>query len=344
MKKNEKILVTGGCGYIGSHTVVDLLHAGYEPILVDNMSNADPKVLDQIQAIAGRKVTLHRVDLRDRDGLEQVFEKEKNILGIIHFAALKMVGESVEQPLRYYDNNVTGQINLLGCQQKYGVQHHIFSSSCSVYGITDQLPVTEDAPLQEAESPYARTKQINENIIRDFSVAHPEYKFCLLRYFNPAGAHHSGSMGESPINPPQNLVPIITETAAGKRASLTVYGIDYDTRDGSCIRDYIHIEDLARAHTLALQSLLAADQPQSVEVYNLGCGEGVSVLEAISAFETVSGQSLNYVRGDRRPGDVISIYADYSKAKNKLGWTPRYSIQDIMKTAWSWQQKLVEMS
>ncbi len=334
----QKILVTGGCGYIGSHTIIDLLDEGYEVFSIDNYSNSSPETLDQIEAVTHHRIRNYDVDLRDKEKLFEVLKKEGPIAGIIHFAALKAVGESVEKPLEYYDNNINSLINILEVQRKFDIKVQIFSSSCSIYGNADELPVTETTPVKEAESPYARTKQISEDIIRDFSVAEDQYQFVLLRYFNPAGAHESGLIGESPINPPANLVPVITETAYGIRDKMTVFGTDYDTRDGSCVRDYIHVMDLARAHTLSLKFLLEGKTTNPVEVFNVGTGNGVTVLEAISAFEKSTGVKLNYTIGDRRPGDVVAVYADNKKAQNILGWNPGRSINEILKTAWTWEQ------
>lgn len=337
--KKKKILVTGGCGYIGSHTLIDLIEEGYDVFSIDNYSNSSPDTLEQIKAITAREVTNYNVDLRNKKALFQVLEKEGQVDGVIHFAALKAVGESVEIPLQYYDNNLNGLLHVLEAQTKYNIPVHIFSSSCSIYGNADELPVTEATPVKEAESPYARTKQMSEDIIRDFTVAEKNYQFILLRYFNPAGAHESGILGESPINPPANLVPVITETAYGLRDSMTVFGDDYDTRDGSCVRDYIHVMDLARAHTLCLNYLMDKKSQKPVEIFNVGTGNGVTVLEAIQAFESSTGIKLNYTIGPRRPGDVIAVYADNQKAQKYLGWNPSRSINDIMKTAWEWEKQ-----
>ncbi|MEI2640732.1 MAG: UDP-glucose 4-epimerase GalE [Microthrixaceae bacterium] len=298
----KKVLVTGGCGYIGSHTIVDLLENGFEVISIDNLVNSSEDVLEGIYQITGKRVKNYAVDLCDWDATMQVFSAHPDFAGIIHFAALKSVGESVEQPLRYFRNNLDGLLNLLEFAREFEVPHFIFSSSCSVYGNTNALPVMEDTPFEEAQSPYARTKQMGEQIIRDFSVVTPHMRYILLRYFNPAGAHESALIGEAPSNPANNLVPVITETATGKRPELLVFGDDYPTRDGSCIRDYIHIMDLANAHTRSLQYLMENRQRETCDVFNLGIGEGVSVLEAIHAFERVSGQKLNYRIGPRRPG------------------------------------------
>lgn len=332
------VLVTGGCGYIGSHTIIDLLEHGYTPVSVDNLSNASEDSLRAVAEITGQQVINHRIDLCDWAATRALFS-DYPFVGVIHFAALKAVGESVEQPMRYYRNNLDSLMNVIGAMEETGVSRLIFSSSCSVYGNATELPVVESTPRQEAESPYARTKQIGEDILDDYCRVSATFSSVLLRYFNPAGAHPSALIGESPINPALNLVPVITETAIGKRSGLTVFGSDYPTRDGSCIRDYIHIMDLARAHTLALDYLLAGRQAANYEIFNLGIGQGVSVLEAIAAFERVSGAKLSYQLGPRRAGDVVAVYANYERAADRLGWEPRYTIDDIMATAWAWEQR-----
>lgn len=334
----SKILVTGGCGYIGSHTVVDLIQNGYEIISVDNLINSKTKVLEGIKEITGVDVGNYNVDLCNKEALQAVFDEHTDISGVIHFAALKAVGESVEHPILYFRNNITGLINLVDCCLQSNVQHFIFSSSCTVYGNVDVLPCTENSPIKEAESPYGRTKQISEMIIED-SFKNTSVKTILLRYFNPAGAHDSIKIGEDPKKIALNLVPVITETALGKRAKTIVFGDQYDTRDGSCIRDYIHVMDLADAHTKALQFLENSPQAKQLDVFNLGIGEGVTVLEAIRAFEKVSGKSLNYEIGSARPGDVVAIYADYTKARQELKWRPSRSIEDIMDSSWKWAQR-----
>ncbi|MBK6620096.1 MAG: UDP-glucose 4-epimerase GalE [Saprospirales bacterium] len=334
----KKVLVTGGCGYIGSHTIVDLLNNGFEVVSIDNLCNSTEEVLEGIFQITGKRVRNYAVDLCDWDATMQVFSAHPDISGIIHFAALKSVGDSVEQPLRYFRNNLDGLLNLLQCAQEFEAPYFIFSSSCSVYGNTTALPVVEDTPFEEAQSPYARTKQMGEQIIRDFSVVTPDMRYILLRYFNPAGAHESALIGEAPSSPANNLVPVITETAIGKRPEVLVFGDDYPTRDGSCVRDYIHVMDLANAHTRALQYLIDQKQAPRWDVFNLGIGEGVTVLEAIHAFERVSSQKLNYRIGPRRPGDVVAVYADNRKAASLLDWQPRYGIDEIMRTAWRWEQ------
>ena len=334
----SKILVTGGCGYIGSHTIVDLLDNGFEVISVDNLSNASNRVLEGIGAITGKQVFNYKNDLCDLEALHRIFREHPDIVGVIHFAAFKLVGESVEQPLRYFQNNLIGLLNLVQCMQESRVRHLIFSSSCSVYGNAKDLPVTEETERQEAESPYARTKQMGEDILKDVTHADKQLNAILLRYFNPAGAHESALIGESPSNPASNLVPVITETAAGKRPEMVVFGDDYPTRDGSCIRDFIHVMDLANAHTRALQYLLDNRHSSNFELFNLGIGQGVTVLEAIKAFEQVSGVRLNYRIGPRRPGDVVAIYANNDKAARLLGWHPARDIQNIMRSAWAWEQ------
>lgn len=334
----KKVIVTGGCGYIGSHTVVDLIANGFDPISIDNLSNSDTRPLLGIQKITGRKITNHKVDLCDLKKTRKVFEQYGEIAGIIHFAALKSVEESVFQPLRYFHNNNESLLNVLACAQEFGVANLIFSSSCSVYGNSDHLPVTEETPFKEAECPYARTKQMGEKMIEDFTKVTPSVKAILLRYFNPAGAHESALIGESPRTKASNLVPVITETAIGKRASMTVFGNDYDTRDGSCVRDYIHVMDLANAHTKCLQFLLDGKNSSPCEIFNTGIGEGVTVLEAILAFEKVTGQKLNYQIGPRRAGDVVSIYSTIDKASKLLGWQPTRNIDEIMRSAWAWER------
>lgn len=332
-----KIVITGGCGYIGSHTIVDLIENGYDCISIDNYLNSDPSVLDQIKEITGKTVKNYPVDLVNRKAVLEVFESEE-IDSVIHFAALKAVGESVQKPLIYYRNNIEGQINLIEAALKKNVKHFIFSSSCTVYGYTESLPVTEDSPMNRAESPYGFSKQVCERIIVD-SIRNNKMNACLLRYFNPAGAHESLKLGESPINPPLNLVPIITEVGIGNREKLSVFGSDYETRDGSCVRDYIHVMDLAEAHTKALQYLEKDNvEDGEAEVFNLGTGQGTTVLEAINSWEEVSGNCLNYTINERRDGDVPAMFADYSKAKEKLGWDPKRGIREIMDTAWGWEK------
>lgn len=334
-----KILVTGGAGYIGSHTIVDLLQNGFDVVSADNFHNARPGVFDGIEAITGVRVKNYEVDLADREATLALFDAEK-FDGAIHFAAYKLVGESVEKPLAYYRNNVNSLVNVIEGLQRQGSSNLVFSSSCSVYGNADELPVTEATPRKQAESPYALTKQMGEDMLVDFCKTTPAFKAVLLRYFNPAGAHSSGEIGEDPSNPATSLVPVITQTAAGKRPKMMVFGTDYDTRDGSCVRDYIHVEDLAHAHTLALQYVMAGKSPENPALFNLGIGAGLTVLEAINAFEKVSGVKLNYELGPRRPGDVIAVYADRSKATRELGWEPSRGVEEIMDSAWRWEQGL----
>jgi len=335
----SKILITGGCGYIGSHTIVDLIENGFEVVSIDNLSNSSESTMIGIEKITGKKVINHNINLCDFELLNHFFESNQDIKGIIHFAALKSVGDSVSNPIGYFENNLFSLLNLLKCMNLHQINNFIFSSSCSVYGNADELPVTESTPFKEAESPYARTKQMGEQILQDFVRSHQQVKSIALRYFNPAGAHYSIEIGESSRNIANNLVPVITETAIGKRSSMTVFGKDYHTRDGSCIRDYIHVSDIAHAHTLAIDHLLNQQNAPNFDVFNLGIGEGVTVLEAIKAFEYESNIKLNYHLGGRRDGDVVAIYANNHKAKKILNWEPKYSINDIMNTAWLWEKK-----
>lgn len=335
-----KILVTGGCGYIGAHTVVDLIENGFDVISVDDNSKSTRLLLDAAEKITAREIENHIVDLKNFDALKSVFEHNPDISGIIHFAAYKAVGESVAEPLMYYENNITGLVNLLKCVKDYGIKNFVFSSSCTVYGNPDEIPVTEQTPQKPAESPYGATKQMGEKILQDFAIAHTDIQIILLRYFNPVGAHPSIEMGEVPLGRPQNLVPAITQTAIGKLPQMQVYGTDYDTRDGSCLRDFIHVSDIAHAHTLALEMLVNKKNSKQVEIFNLGTGNGVTVLEAIKAFEEVSGRKLNYVIGPRRPGDVVAIYANNDYAVRQLGWDIKYDLKAMMETAWKWEQKI----
>lgn len=339
-----KILVTGGCGYIGSHTLVDLIDNGFDVISADNNINSDPSVLKGITAITGKTVKNYAVDLADLAATKEIFKENSDIAGIIHFAARKSVAESVNEPLAYFRNNVNSLLNLLECMKEFKVNNFIFSSSCTVYGNPDSIPVTEETPFKPAESPYGRTKQMGEHILEDFSKTHQHINSISLRYFNPAGAHESALIGESSFNKGWFLVPAITETAIGKRDQLTVNGTDYDTKDGSCIRDYIHVMDLANAHTKALQYLIGQTQTKNYDVFNLGIGQGVSVLEAIHAFEKVTKVPLNYKLGERRSGDVIAIYANSEKAERLLGWKPSRQIEEIMATAWAWENRPVAVS
>jgi UDP-glucose 4-epimerase len=336
----QKILVTGGCGYIGSHTLVDLIEHGFEVISVDNHLRSKATQLDGVEKITGKKIKNYAVDLCDWNAVEKIFQEEKNIDGIIHFAALKSVPESVAEPLLYYHNNLASLVNILKATAQFGVKEFVFSSSCSVYGNADELPVTEATPLKYAESPYGFSKQIGERMIKDFAAIHANINFILLRYFNPVGAHQSAIIGEVPYERPNNLVPIITQTAIGKIQQLTVFGGDYDTRDGSCVRDYIHVSDVAHAHTCAMKYLLNDAPKKNVDVFNLGSGNGVTVLEAINAFEKVSGTKLNYKVGERRDGDVIAVYANIDKVKNILQWQPQRNIEQMMLTAWNWEKAM----
>ena len=335
-----KILVTGGLGYIGSHTAVALLEAGYEVVIIDNCSNASESVLEGITAITGQKPQFHKIDVREKEVVSSFFDRHPDLVGIIHFAASKAVGESVEKPLLYYENNLNSLTYLL--QELLDIQkkNFIFSSSCTVYGQADELPITEDAPVKPAESPYGNTKQIGEEIIRDTCRVHPDLKAISLRYFNPIGAHESAAIGELPLGVPQNLVPFITQCAIGLRDELSVFGDDYPTPDGTCIRDYIHVMDLARAHVVALERLIHNQQDANYEMFNVGTGQGHSVLEVIQSFERVSGMPLKYRIASRRPGDVVSAYADTSKVKNTLGWEAQYSLDEAMRSAWKWEQAI----
>ena len=335
----NKILVTGGCGYIGAHTIVDLIENGFEPVCVDNNSKSTPALLQGVKEITGVIVKNYKVDLCIFDDTHAIFQENPDIKGIIHFAAFKAVGESVEKPLMYFENNLSSLINILKCAKEFNVPHFIFSSSCTVYGSPDKIPVTEKTPVKAAESPYGATKQMGEEIVQDVTATE-NLQSVLLRYFNPVGAHPTALIGELPLGKPENLVPAITQTAIGKIKELIVYGDDYPTRDGSCIRDYIHVCDIAHAHTLALQHLIENKNAEKCEIFNLGSGNGVSVLEAINAFEKVSGKKLNYKIGPRRPGDIMAIYADNSLAKKELKWNPKYSLDEMMGTAWKWELKL----
>ena len=335
-----RVLVTGGLGYIGSHTVVELQNEGYEVIVIDNLSNSSLDVLDRIQRITGKKPEFCKLDLRDKSSISSFFETNKSIQGVIHFAASKAVGESVERPLHYYENNVTTLINLLSEYEKLENKSFIFSSSCTVYGEADYLPITEESPVKPAKSPYGNSKQIGEKIIKDLTNRSKEFKSIALRYFNPIGAHKSSHIGELPKGIPQNLVPFITQTAIGLRQELSVFGDDYPTSDGTCIRDYIHVDDVAKAHVNALKRLLNDEQFSNCEIYNIGTGKGSSVLDVIESFERVTGTKLNYKIVERRPGDVIAAYADTSKVNKILGWKSELTLDDAMRDAWNWEQKI----
>lgn len=336
-----KILVTGGCGYIGSHTIVDLIPNGYEIISIDNYSRSNSIILNGIERITGRKIKNYEIDLCNYKDTLQVFKQNKDILGVIHFAAYKSVDESVNQPLLYFENNLLSLINILKCVRDFHVPNFIFSSSCTVYGNPDEMPVTEDTPLKPAESPYGHTKQMGEQIIYEFSKT-KQFKCSILRYFNPVGAHPSALIGELPIEKPANLVPVIMQTAIGKLPQMKVYGDDYNTRDGTCVRDYIHVCDIANAHTLSLKYLVQHKNNNHYALFNLGSGIGVTVLEMITAFERVSGIKLDYVISKRRSGDIPTIYANNSKSQKYLGWKPKYSLEDMMLTAWNWEQVMSE--
>ncbi len=336
----DKILVTGGLGFIGSHTVVKLQEAGYEVVIIDDLSNSSENVLDGIAAITGEKPIFEKIDLKEKADVSAFFQKHNDVKGVIHFAASKAVGESVQEPLLYYENNIGSLVYLLKELKELPEASFIFSSSCTVYGQADELPITESAPVKQAESPYGNTKQIGEEIIRDTCKVVPTLKAIALRYFNPIGAHESAEIGELPIGVPQNLVPFITQTAIGMRDELSVFGDDYPTSDGTCVRDYIHVLDLAKAHVVALQRLLQNKNKESYETFNLGTGKGSSVLEVVQSFERVSGEKLNYKIVGRREGDIISAYADTNKAKDELGWKTELSLDDAMLSAWKWEQKV----
>lgn len=339
MKKNL-ILVTGGTGYIGSHTTVELIGEGFEVAIIDNLYNSEAGVVDRIEAITGVRPSLAVFDLTNREKLDDYFADHNDISGIIHFAAYKAVGESVHKPLEYYRNNLVSLMNLLGVMRTQGIPNFVFSSSCTVYGQPDKLPVAEDAAVKPATSPYGNTKQIGEEIIRDTVGASENLNAISLRYFNPIGAHPSSLIGELPRGVPENLVPFITQTAYGLRKELKVFGNDYDTPDGSCVRDYLHVVDLAKAHVTAVKRLLEKKNKAGYEVFNLGTGKGVSVLEAIESFERVSGISLNYKITGRREGDIEKIWADPSLANTELGWKTKSTLDEAMRTAWEWEKAI----
>jgi UDP-glucose 4-epimerase len=336
----KNILVTGGTGYLGSHTTVELLKRDYNVLIIDNLSNSRAEVLDSIYKITGKRPAFFELDLCDADAVN-VFFNENKIDATIHFAAFKAVGESVEHPLKYYRNNLLSLIHLLEIYSEYNLDNFVFSSSCSVYGQPSVLPVSESTPLSKAESPYGHTKQVSEEILSN-TVRAKKFSAVALRYFNPAGAHESALIGEYPMNPPNNLVPVITQAAIGKRKSVTVFGDDYSTTDGTCIRDYIHVVDIARAHIAAIERLMNRKNKNKFEVFNLGTGKGNSVLEVIKAFEKVNGVPLNYSIGERRPGDVEKVWADTTFANRELGWEAVLTLEDIMMSAWQWELKLDE--
>lgn len=339
----NKILVTGGCGYIGSHTMVDLIQHGFEVISADNNSRSNTSILDGVERITGKKIKNYLVDLCVFDDTHAIFQENPDIVGIIHFAAFKSVGESVEHPLRYFDNNINSLINILRCCEEFSIPNFVFSSSCTVYGNPDESPVTEETPTKLAESPYGYTKQMGEQIVQQ-TVNSNNIQSILLRYFNPVGAHTSIEIGELPIGKPANLVPAITQTAIGKLPQMQVFGNDYPTRDGSCVRDYIHVSDIAHAHTLALNYLIAQKNTRNCEVFNLGTGNGYTVLEVINTFEKVSETKLNYQISGRRAGDIVGIFANNEKAKQLLGWVPQFNLEDMMRTAWQWELKLKNLN
>ena len=336
----KKILVTGGCGYIGSHTIVDLVQNGFDVISVDNNSRSNPAVLMGIEKITGKKIKNYLVDLCIFDDTHAIFQENNDIAGIIHFAAFKAVGESVEKPLIYFENNLNSLVNILKCVAEFKIPSFVFSSSCTVYGNPDEIPVTENTPQKKAESPYGSTKQMGEEIVSQTMNSLPNQNAVLLRYFNPVGGHPSGLIGEIPIGRPANLIPAITQTAIGKLPQMLVWGNDYETKDGSCVRDYIHVSDIAHAHTLALNFLMEEKNESNCDIFNLGSGNGYTVLEVINSFEKVSGQKLNYAIGPRRGGDVIAIYANNEKAVNQLNWKLEYDLDEMLKTAWEWERKM----
>ncbi|MCI6642881.1 MAG: UDP-glucose 4-epimerase GalE [Bacteroidales bacterium] len=342
MKK--RILVTGGTGFIGSHTTVELQSAGYEVVIIDNLSNSNADVVDGIEEISGVRPAFEQVDCCDLEALEGVFQKYEGIQGIIHFAASKAVGESVEQPLKYYENNILSLVNLLKIMPKYNVKGIIFSSSCTVYGQPDAefLPVTEQAPIKVAESPYGNTKQINEEIIQDYVKSGAPVSAIILRYFNPIGAHPTAIIGELPNGVPANLIPYLTQTAIGIRKELTVFGDDYDTTDGSCVRDFIYVVDLAKAHVAAMERIVNGKNADPVEVFNVGTGRGYTVLELINTFEQCTGVKLPYKIGPRRAGDIEKVWGNVDKANDVLGWKAVHTLEEALSSAWKWQQRLRE--
>ncbi len=339
MSEEKKILVTGGCGFIGSHTVVALIEAGFSPIIVDSLINAEKFIHDQIEKISVQSVPFYKIDCCDKSELEKIFLKE-NIKGIVHFAAFKAVGESVQKPTLYYRNNLVSLLNILDLCAKYNVNHFVFSSSCTVYGNPLTIPVFENTPVGKIESPYGNTKKISEEIIHDFVKANTNFKTVLLRYFNPIGSHPSGEIGELPIGVPNNLIPYITQTAIGKRQSLTVFGNDYSTPDGTCVRDYIHVCDLANAHVSALNVISSLNENPCI--INLGTGKGNSVLEVIQAFEKINAIKLNYTIGNRREGDVESIYANTEKSEKLLNWKCKFTLAEALQHAWNWEKKIAD--
>lgn len=341
INQSSKIIVTGGLGYIGSHTVVELQSKGYQVVIVDNLSNSSIEVLNGLKNITGKNIVFENVDLKKSDLVTDLFERHSDLSGVIHFAASKAVGESVEKPLDYYENNIYSLVNVLKALQKLNKSiNFIFSSSCTVYGQAETLPISEEESIKKAESPYGNTKQICEEIITDTVSSSKNLKAISLRYFNPIGAHESSEIGELPLSIPQNLVPFITQTGAGIRSELIVFGDDYPTIDGTCVRDYIHVVDLAKAHIAALTSLINNTDSKNYEYYNIGTGRGTSILQAITSFEKVSKIKLKYKIGSRRIGDITSAYADTSKANKKLNWTTKLTLDQAMESAWKWQKKI----
>ena len=336
----NKILITGGLGYIGSHVVVELQNKGYEVVIIDDLSNSSLKVLDGVVKITGIKPLFEKIDLKEKISVVDFFNRHSNLDGIIHFAASKAVGESVKNPLKYYENNINSLVNLLQELNTLDTPKLIFSSSCTIYGQADELPITENAPIKESESPYGNTKKIGEQIIKDCCKANTSLQSIVLRYFNPIGAHSSANIGELPIGVPQNLVPFISQTGIGVREKLSIFGNDYPTLDGTCIRDYIHVVDLAKAHVVAIERLLEKKNGENYEFYNIGTGKGSSVLEVVEAFEAVSGVKLNYSFEDRRKGDIVSAFANTSKANNILGWKSELSLKEALASAWKWEKKI----
>ena len=336
----KRILITGGTGYIGSHTAVELIHQGYEVVIVDDLSNSEYRTIESIEKITGTKPGFYQFDLRNSPSLEKLF-KDNKFDGIIHFAAKKAVGESVEKPLLYYDVNLNSMLNLLKLMELYKVSNLVFSSSCTVYGQPSRLPVTEDTPFASAESPYGHTKQIGEDILNHTTRTNGQLQALSLRYFNPVGAHPSALIGELPIGMPANLVPFITQTVAGLRSKLKVYGNDYNTSDGTAVRDYIHVVDLAKAHVRAIERMLNHEQKKSYEYFNIGTGKGSSVLEVIQTFEKINHTKVPYEIVDRRAGDIVKIYADTTRANNELNWKAQLNLDDMMKSAWKWQKTLI---
>ncbi len=335
----KKILVTGGLGYIGSHVVVELQNTGYEVIIMDDLSNSSLDVLSGITEITGTKPSLEKVDLKSKKAIANFFKTYTNIDGVIHFAASKAVGESVSNPLKYYENNIVTLVNLLQELIRQPIQKLVFSSSCTVYGQADELPISETAPIKDAESPYGNTKKIGEQIIKDLCNANAPFESIALRYFNPIGAHKSSLIGELPVGTPENLVPYVTQTGIGIQKKLSIFGNDYPTPDGTCIRDYIHVVDLAKAHVVAMKRLIEENNTNNFEVYNIGTGKGTSVLEIVKTFERISGIKLNYSFEDRRAGDIVSAYADTSRANTVLGWKSELTIEDALYSAWEWEKK-----